>query len=426
MRTPLASATTPVRNLPRGLWQPWRLCAALLLALALPSAGRAQFPPAGPITVAGGRLTISGEAAVSISPEDKAYFNYSTAAYNLLRLVRFDGSAALRVSSRLFLLGDVRVLGAIGDGGWTVDPYALFARIRPWPEKFLDVQVGLVPPVFGAFSRRGYGADTPLIGFPLAYQYVTSLRPDALPATADDLLLKRGRGWRVRYPVGNPAADHGVPLMEGLRYPVGVEVHGGSEKFEAAAAVTTGSLAVPDGSVGGSRQVSGRLAVRPFVGLVLGGSASRGVFLERSLTDALQTTGQSGVNDQRAVGFDAEYSRGYWLLRAEGIFSSWRVPPVAAPYIDAPLHAFGLDVEGRYRILPGLSAAVRVGRLGFNQVSGSTGSFGWEAVVWRVEAGGSYALRRNVLVKAVYQYNWRDTPYMHTAGLASAQLLVWF
>ncbi len=426
MRTPPAAATTPVRSLPHGLWQPWRLCAALLLALAVPSAGRAQFPPAGPITLAGGRLTISGEAAVSIAPEDEAYFNYSTAAYDLLRLVRFDGSAAFRLNSRFSLLGDVRVLGAIGEGGWTVDPYALFARIRPWPEKFFDVQLGLVPPVFGAFSRRGYSADTPLIGFPLAYQYVTSLRPDALPATADDLLLKRGRGWRVRYPVGNPAADHGVPLMEGLRYPIGVEVHGGSEKVEAAAAVTTGSLAVPGGSVGGSTQVSGRFAVRPVVGLVLGASASRGVFLERSLTDALGTTGQSGMNDQRAAGFDAEYSRGYWLVRAEGIFSSWRVPAVAAPYIDKPLHAFGIDVEGRYRILPGLSAAVRVGHLGFNQVSGSKGPTGWEATVWRAEAGGSYALRRNVVVKAVYQYNWRDTPYMHTAGLASAQLLVWF
>ena len=283
-----------------------------------------------------------------------------------------------------------------------------------------------VPPVFGAFSRRGYGADSPLIGFPLAYQYVTSLRPDALPATADDLLARRGRGWRVRYPVGNPEADHGVPLMEGLRYQIGVEVHGGSGKFEAAAAVTTGSLAVPDGSVGGSRQVSGRFAARPVVGLVLGGSVSRGVFLTRALTDALGTTGQGGMNDQRAVGFDAEYSRGYWLVRAEGVFSSWRVPPLAAPYIDEPLRAFGLDVEGRYRILPGLTAAVRVDRLGFSNVSGSTARYSWEAAVWRVEAGGSYAVRRNFLVKGVYQYNWRDTPYDHTAGLVSAQLLVWF
>jgi hypothetical protein len=426
MRLLRAAATELANRPPHGLWQRRRSCAALLVALALPSPGAAQFPPAGPITTAGGRLTISGEAAVSISPEDPAYFNYSTAAYNLLRLVRFDGSADLRVSNWFSLLGDVRVLGAIGEGGWSVRPYALFARIRPWSDRAFDIQAGLVPPVFGAFSRRGYGADTPLIGFPLAYQYVTSLRPDALPATADDLLARRGRGWRVRYPVGDQAADHGVPLMDGLRYPIGVEMHGGSGKFEAAAAVTTGSLAVPDGSVEGSWQASGRAAVRPAVGLVLGGSVSRGIFLDRALTDEVGTTGQGGMNDQRAVGFDVEYSRGYWLVRAEGVFSSWRVPRVAAPYIDEPLRAFGLDVEGRYRILPGLSAAVRIDRLGFSDVTGSTGRYSWEAAVWRVEAGGSYAVRRNVLVKGVYQYNWRDTSDGHTAGLVSAQLLVWF
>ena len=46
--------------------------------------------------------------------------------------------------------------------------------------------------------------------------------------------------------------------------------------------------------------------------------------------------------------------------------------------------------------------------------------------MWRVEAGGSYAVRRNIVAKAVYQYNWRDTTYNHTLGLVSAQLLVWF
>ena len=40
-----------------------------------------------------------------------------------------------------------------------------------------DIQVGRVPPTFGAFARRTYATDNPLIGYPLAYQYLTSLRP---------------------------------------------------------------------------------------------------------------------------------------------------------------------------------------------------------------------------------------------------------
>jgi len=36
--------------------------------------------------------------------------------------------------------------------------------------------------VIGAFARQAYGRDNLVIGTPLAYQYLTSLRPDALPA----------------------------------------------------------------------------------------------------------------------------------------------------------------------------------------------------------------------------------------------------
>ena len=84
----------------------------------------------------------------------------------------------------------------------------------------LDIQAGRIPPVFGAFARRTYGADNPLIGYPLAYQYLTSLRPDAVPATADDLLAMRARGWRASYPVGvtSPApACRSSPPTAGTR-----------------------------------------------------------------------------------------------------------------------------------------------------------------------------------------------------------------
>src|SRR5437660_527842 len=61
-----------------------------------------------------------------------------------------------------------------------------------------DIQLGRVPPTFGAFPRRAYSTDNPFIGYPLAYQYLTSLRADALPANADELLQMRARGWLSR------------------------------------------------------------------------------------------------------------------------------------------------------------------------------------------------------------------------------------
>ncbi len=402
------------------------LCACALLA-ALPSPLAAQSLPSGPITTAGGRLTIGAEASASVAPADDAYFDYSDYNYNLLRQLRGDVSAALRLGGRLSLLGDLRVEGPIGSGPWTVRPYALFARIRPSAQRAFDIQAGLIPPVFGAFSRRSYGADNPLIGFPLAYQYLTSLRPDAVPSSADDLLRMRGRGWLAHYPIGDLAPNHGVPLVDGLHYQTGVELHAGNEPIEVSGAVTTGSLSAPrSGDIGAAPQVSGRLAYRPRPGILLGVSAARGIFVSSSVTDALAGPGRATSNDQRALGFDAEFSHGYWLLRTEGVLSSWRVPVVNPPFLSDPLRAFAVDVEGRYRLRPGLYVAARLDRLDFSQVTGTSGTLPWDAPVRRVEAGGGYSLRRNILMKLAYQYNWRDSTYDRTSGLVSAQLLFWF
>src|SRR4029453_11595983 len=91
--------------------------------------------------------------------------------------------------------------------------YALYARVRPWRNRSIDFQAGLIPPVFGAFARRRYGSDNPLVGYPLASQYLTSLRSDPVPSPVGDLIATRGSGWLVRYPLGwgDPVPAHGLP-----------------------------------------------------------------------------------------------------------------------------------------------------------------------------------------------------------------------
>ena len=86
---------------------------------------------------------------------------------------------------------------------------------------------GRVPPTFGAFPRRTYASDNLLIGYPLAYQYLTSLRPDAVPANADELLRMRGRGWLSNFSLGNLTPARGVPLVTAFRWDTGVQVHSG-------------------------------------------------------------------------------------------------------------------------------------------------------------------------------------------------------
>src|SRR5204862_2525194 len=114
-----------------------------------------------------------------------------------------------------------------------VSPFALYERVRPFATRRLDIQIGRIAPTFGAFTRRAYGNDNPLIGYPLAYQYLTSLRADAVPASPDELLRMRGRGWLSNFSIGNLAPDRGVPLANALRWDTGVQLHVGTDLFDA-------------------------------------------------------------------------------------------------------------------------------------------------------------------------------------------------
>jgi len=405
----------------------WRRLTALLIVICAPAAARAQRLPEGPLTAARGTVTVGGDITVTAgSRDDIAFFNYTDYEHNALRMVRLSLSGMWRPATRLAFLTELR-----SEDAQRVIPYALYVRVRPWSARAFDIQAGRVPPVFGAFARRSYGADNPLIGYPLAYQYLTSIRPDAVPFTADDLLAMRARGWRANYPVGVTAPGPGVPLVSAYRWDTGVQARATSARVEGAIAVTMGTLSNPrvdDDNRG--RQVSGRVAWKPVVGLVLGASASRGQFLTATLENGLAALTTRQVHAQRALGLDAEYSRDYWIVRGEVIDSRWNLPDLSAPHIDAPLGARSAFVETRYRFTPRLFAAARADRLTFSSIRGQRLFAGqptpWDAPVTRVEAGGGIYLQRNLTLRAVVQRNWRDAGRVKNRTFVSGQLSYWF
>jgi hypothetical protein len=388
----------------------WRRLAAAALLVFAPSAARAQ-------------VTASGEITATLGSRDEAaFFNYTDYEHNALRMFRVSLAGMWRAGSRVAFLGELR-----SEDAQRVIPYALYARVRPFAGRAFFVQAGRIPPVFGAFARRTYGADAnPLIGYPLAYQYLTSVRPDAIPATADDLLAMRGRGWRTTFPVGDAAQAPGVPLMSAYQWDTGVEAYAAGRRVEGSMAVTTGTLSRPrvrDDNDG--VQISGRVAWKPIVGLVLGASGARGAFLARSLSH-LGGDPSHGAFTQRAVGVDAEYSRDYWMVRGEVIDSRWTLPVLGTPALADPLRATAAFVEGRYRIGPRYFAAARADHLTFSRVQGLR-QFGgaptsWDAPVTRLEAGGGLYLRRNLTARAVVQRNWRDGGRIRTRTFVAGQL----
>lgn len=393
-----------------------------VLMMAWAGVARAQSLPTGPLVLGGGALTVGGDVSVSVGPADPGFYNYTDYDRSTLRLAQIDVLASARAGRHLTVLGQVRAQNTA-----SLDVFALYARIRPWVNRRIDLQVGRVPPTFGAFSRRAYGRDNPLIGLPLAFQYLISLRPDAVPATADELLRMRGRGWLSSFSLGNPAPLRGMPLASAFRWENGVQLHAANDWIEATASVAGGSVSSPMFRLtDGPRQVVGRVAARPIAGLVLGVSAARGSYLTRTALDALPQTVDRDALRQTMWGADVEYAREYYQLRAELVGSRWIVPGVSAPLIDRPLTSLGAMVEGRYAIRPGLFAAARFDRLGFSAIPSGGGQATWEAPVTRVEVGGGYLLQRNLQVKVAVQHNRRATERNGRFNAAAAQLMFWF
>jgi hypothetical protein len=399
-----------------------RVALACLILLCAFSTAAAQELPSGPITAFDGRLVVGAEVSASVgSSDENAYFNYTDYEHNALRLFRAAVAASWRPASRIALVGEVRT-----EDFNLVRPYAAYVRIRPWSGIDFDIQAGQIPPSFGAYGRRGYQSnDNGLIGYPLAYQYLTAMRADAAPASLADLLAMRARGWRLSYPLGSQQAGPGVPLISAFRWDTGVQGHWHGRMIDVTAGVTSGTLSDPhveDNNSG--KQFSGRVALSPITGLIVGASTARGEFLAKAVTRQLQDT--PGSRAQTALGADAEYSRDHWLVRGEMVWSRWNVPMVATrSSID--LDAIGYWIEGRYRLTPRIVVAARADRLDFSDVPlGSGATDTWDANVRRVEADAGYYFRRNLVFRVAVQHNDRDGGRDRKRTYVSGQLAYWF
>ena len=387
--------------------------------VALPSLARAQSLPAGPARAFDGRLLVSADATATIGADDDvAFFNYTDYEHNMLRTFRVGLSAAWQPTSWLAFLGDVR-----SENLEEVRAYAAYVRVRPWRRHAFDIQAGRIPPTFGAYGRRAYAADNMFIGAPLGYQYLTSLRTDAVPASTDDLLRMRARGWRASYPIGSPISGPGVPVASSTRWDTGLQGHWASARVDLTGSVTLGSLSNPrvrDDNDG--KQVSGRIGLTPVTGLLIGASAARGAWVDGEIPGSSHAV-------QRAVGFDAEYSRAQWLVRGEFVWSEWTLPIALAPDGTRAVRASSGYAEGRYRITPRIFAGLRGDALGFSEIVGTLfrgKPTEWDAPVQRVEAVGGYYIQRNLIARVGVQKNWRDAGRVRVRTYLTAQLSYWF
>jgi hypothetical protein len=405
-----------------------RVLAAAIVLSCTATAASGQDWPTGTLHAFDRRVTLGGEVLFTVAPDDNGGFNATSYERHALRLMRLGLVSAFRAGERLSAVLELRAEGDSGAGKWGVGPYAAYVSLRPTGGPALELQVGRIASAFGGFARRPYGTENLLIGYPLAYQYLTSLRHDAIPRSADELLLMRAHGAYVGYGAGRAAYAPGVSMATVFRYDTGAlaRVRMDGVGLEVLGSVTVGSLSHPGADGNDAPQVAGRVAWRPVAGFALGGSASRAGFLSDRVNEWLPEASRSRSHDQRAFGADVEYSRDHWLVRTEIVSSSWAVPAVGTPAILGRLRATSWLAEGRYTIAPGAYVAGRIDSLLFSTVHGSYQHATWDADVWRAEVALGYALTRQLRVKVGLQHNRRDGGSVRRLTLGAAQAVLWF
>jgi hypothetical protein len=404
-----------------------RSLAPLLIVLGVsglaPQRASAQDLPSGPLSLAQGRVTLGLDASLSLStekddpadPAHSGWFNYTDYEHSTMRMARIGMTAGVRITDGISFLTEVR-----SENGDKPQPYAMFVRVKPMKSRPFDIQAGRIPPVFGAFSRRRYTDGNPLIGYPLAYQYLTSLRSDAIPADTDELLRMRARGWRPSYKLGAQTVGTGMPLITAFRWDTGVQARVGPERLMASVAVTSGTLSDPrTKDTNDGKQIAGRVQWQPAIGLTIGGSAAHGNYLADAVLASVSLTGPVR-SMQSAFGADGEYSRDHWLVRGEALWNQWEVPT-----LQPPLNASSFFVEGTYKVRPGFFVAARIDTLRFERVATSTLTRTWDAPITRFETGVGFYILRNLLAKSTYQYNTRDGGLVRQRHLAAVQLHFW-
>jgi hypothetical protein len=390
--------------------------AAVLGVVARPAAAQ---PLDRPYAMALGPVALGGEISAVFGPtDDTAFFNYTDYELNALRTARLRVAAEWRVRPTLALLGEVRA-----DNFADVDASGFYVRWQPWADRPLAIQAGRVPPVFGAFPRRAYGRDNPMPGAPLVYQYLTSLRPDALPETTADLLRMRGRGWRPSYPIGAATIGTGVPLVNAIRWDTGAQASWQAPRWALFGALTRGAPAVPVlRETNDGLQLSGRAAVHVWRGATVGISAARGPWIDNDARRLLPA-GASNAGSQRVWGIDGEHGEGQWLVRGEWIHSAFDVPLGTPQAAGMTLSANGGFGEVRYRPTARWQLAARAGWLAFGSL---TSGEAWDHPVQRIEGTVGYRATRHLDVRGGYQHNWRRDGRATRRGYPTLQLLYWF
>ena len=246
---------------------------------------------------------------------------------------------------------------------------------------------------------------------------------------------------RITSPVGTFAPRRfaaensviGVPDLYPVSYPEGIQLSGMAGAFDYRAAAVNlpviNEKYVPATTRAWRPALGGR--VTPFVGLRLGTSYTWGPYLNDDLGAALPALAPWDDYEQRALGFDARFSRGYLETWPEVSLSSYDVPDGVGGgtrRIDGTAYF----LEARYTWTPRFFTAARFEMNDYAFIRPGADPASWTARAVKFhdgEIGVGYRLGARTLAKASFRKDWWDVTEAQRTflpdGYAVAVQLYW-
>jgi hypothetical protein len=299
---------------------------------------------------------------------------------DLAALGRLQLWTALQLSPTLQLYAQGKIEADNFDGAGEVDSDLEQIALRytrlsaPW----LMIEAGKVVSPLAAYSERRLSTQNPLIGQP--YLYTTG-------------------------------------------YPWGAKIAGSAGWFDYQAAWIDPSDTDPAyQAIEPDRAFRPALAagVTPFTGLRFGLSWTQGPYLNRETNDNLPSGSQWRDYEQRALGFDTQFSRGYLEFSGQWMRTQYEVP-----YHDAIPDDSTYWLELKYTWTPRLYGAVRYQGVEVTYV-GEPQYHHWYTETRKfsaLEVGLGYRFSPDLLFKVAYQTDRWDEPYYGYASRATGHAL---
>jgi hypothetical protein len=279
--------------------------------------------------------------------------------------------------------------------GHVIQADGAYALWTPWLDRDLSLEAGKIPWPIGTYAPRTYSDKNPFVGTPLIYQYRTSLQWDLPALSVDEQVGKAGTGQFL-----NSQAHPYLPVVDERWWDVGAVVVGSQRPLEFSLGMVQGSPGWPspgpDNTPGAT--ALGRIGLVPVPGIRVGVSGADGTWMPSWYAVILPTGKQLRDYHETTLMADAEFLRGPFELRGEGVRRRWET------ILTGNLDVQGGYAEAKWSFPNGAWLAARGEALRYSDVTTSSAvTRPWDDDIDRWEGVLGYRVTEHVRTKLAFQ-----------------------